>query len=56
MLYSSTDKSLNNGAVVDANSYPSFKVVDSTVVKRIAEEMDALGDPEEERELSSRST
>jgi len=48
MLYSSTDKDLNNGALVDANSYPAFKVVDSTVVKRIAEEMDALGDPEEE--------
>lgn len=56
MLYSSTDKRVNNGATVDANSYPAFKVVDSTVVKRITDEMDSLGDPEEERELPSRST
>lgn len=47
MLYSSTDLPMHD-QVIDANSYPPFKLVDSTIVMRIMEEMDDLGEPEEE--------
>jgi hypothetical protein len=33
---------------VDANSYSAFKVVDSLIVKKITDELEALGEPEEE--------
>jgi hypothetical protein len=39
MLYSSTDLTTEN-QVIDANSYPPFKLVDSTIVTRIIEELD----------------
>lgn len=47
MLYSSTDL-VTRTQVIDANSYPPFKLVDSTIVTRIVEELDELGEPEEE--------
>lgn len=47
MLYSSTDP-VKESRGVDANSYPPFKQVDTTVIKKISDEMDALADPEEE--------
>jgi len=47
MLYSSTDPWRHNLAI-DANSYPPFRVVDYSVVQHIMEEIDALGEPEEE--------
>ncbi|TFK44391.1 transcription factor Tfb4-domain-containing protein [Crucibulum laeve] len=47
MLYASTDPPKEQ-QTIDANSYPPFKLVDSTVVTRIMEELDALGDLEEE--------
>lgn len=39
MLYSSTDLTAENW-VIDADSYPPFKLVDSTIVTRIMEELD----------------
>ncbi|KAF8070625.1 transcription factor Tfb4-domain-containing protein [Lyophyllum atratum] len=51
MLYSSTDSALQS-QIIDANSYPPFKFVDSTIVTRIMEEMDYLGQPEEEAPTS----
>ncbi|KIL65959.1 hypothetical protein M378DRAFT_161605 [Amanita muscaria Koide BX008] len=50
MLYSSTNPA-KNLQVMDSNSYPPFKLVDTTVVTRTAEELDALGDPDEEEPL-----
>jgi hypothetical protein len=47
MLYSSTDLAPEH-QVIDANSYPPFKLVDSTVVTRIMEELDVLGEHEDE--------
>ncbi|KAG6920301.1 hypothetical protein DXG01_005070 [Tephrocybe rancida] len=46
-LYSSTDPA-SETQVIDANSYPPFKLVDSTIVTRIMEELDDLGEPSEE--------
>ncbi|KAG6837497.1 hypothetical protein H0H93_008422 [Arthromyces matolae] len=46
-LYSSTDP-LPKSLPLDSNSYPPFKLVDSTIVTRIMEEFDDLGDPSEE--------
>lgn len=52
MLYSSRDKvdleKENEITSVDANSYSAFKIVDSLVVKRVTDELDALGEPEDE--------
>jgi transcription initiation factor TFIIH subunit 3 len=48
MLYSSTDPSENDGQAIDANSYPPFKVVDFSVIQHIMDEVEALGEPEEE--------
>jgi hypothetical protein len=45
MLYSSTDQTTQN-QVIDANSYPPFKLVDSTIVTRIMEELDEPGEQE----------
>lgn len=39
MLYSSTDPIIHD-QVIDANSYPPFKLVDSTIITRIMEELD----------------
>lgn len=44
MLYSSTDPTQDQ--VIDANSYPPFKLVNSTIVTRITEELDDLGQHE----------
>lgn len=51
MLYSSTETSalVDDAAPLDANSYPPFKTVDTTVLQRITSEMEALGEMEEER-------
>ncbi|PFH53817.1 hypothetical protein AMATHDRAFT_73229 [Amanita thiersii Skay4041] len=51
VLYSSTNPP-NVSQTIDANSYPPFKLVDSTVVLRVAEEMDNLDDPEEEEPIA----
>ncbi|KAF8894042.1 TFIIH subunit Tfb4/p34 [Infundibulicybe gibba] len=45
MLYSSTDP-VPDTIVVEADSYPPFKLVNSTVMRRIVEELDALQDEE----------
>lgn len=47
MLYSSSNPP-EDPPPADANSYPSFKLVDTAVVAHIADELDALGDPDEE--------
>jgi len=47
MLYSSTD-AIANTQFTDANSYLPLKVVDSTIVQRIMDELEALGESEEE--------
>lgn len=51
MLYSSTETlTLADDALpLDANSYPPFKTVDTTVLQRITRELEALGDMKEER-------
>ncbi|KAF8236571.1 Tfb4-domain-containing protein [Tricholoma matsutake] len=41
MLYSSTDLPTDN-QVIDANSYPPFKLVDSTIITRIMKELDNI--------------
>ncbi|KAG6903098.1 hypothetical protein C0995_006285 [Termitomyces sp. Mi166 len=46
-LYSSTDPAPQT-QVIDPNSYPPFKLVDSTIVTRITNELDHLGEPGEE--------
>lgn len=48
MLHSSTDPSKDMDQVIDANSYPPFKVVDSSVIQRTLDEMESLGQPQEE--------
>ena len=49
MLYSST-MSVNEEEVepADANTYRPFKVMDSAIMKNIAAEIEALGEPENE--------
>ncbi|KAF8628909.1 hypothetical protein AX15_003690 [Amanita polypyramis BW_CC] len=51
MLYSSTNPP-KDLPIVDANSYPPFKLVDTTVNSRIAEELDILGDPDKEEPVA----
>ncbi|KAG6885961.1 hypothetical protein C0993_006888, partial [Termitomyces sp. T159_Od127] len=46
-LYSSSDPAPQSQPI-DANSYPPFKLVDSTIVTRIMQELDDLGEPSEE--------
>jgi transcription initiation factor TFIIH subunit 3 len=53
MLYSSTEPLTDDSLPLDANSYLPFKLVDSTVVRRIVDELDAIGKLEEERESLS---
>lgn len=48
MLYSSTELLSDDVPSLDANSYLPFKLVDSTVVQRIMNEFDAIGELEEE--------
>jgi transcription initiation factor TFIIH subunit 3 len=48
MLYSSANAIADDAQVADPNYYPPFRAVDTTVVRRIMEELDALGDPDEE--------
>ncbi|KAN0090851.1 TFIIH subunit Tfb4/p34 [Tylopilus felleus] len=50
MLYSSAETStlVDDASLLDANSYPPFKTVDTTVIQRIRREMEALGEMEEE--------
>lgn len=47
MLYSST---LHNPELqsIDSNSYAPFKLVDSTIINRISDELDAIDNSEEE--------
>ena len=47
MLYSSSNPP-KDPPPADANSHPSFKLVDTAVVAHIADELDALGVPDEE--------
>jgi len=49
MLYSSTEAVTEDVPSLDANSYLPFKLVDSTVVRKIMDELDAIGELEEER-------
>ncbi|KAG2088168.1 TFIIH subunit Tfb4/p34, partial [Suillus discolor] len=48
LLYSSTELLSDDVPSLDANSYLPFKLVDSTVVQRIMNEFDAIGELEEE--------
>ncbi|KIK76201.1 hypothetical protein PAXRUDRAFT_835431 [Paxillus rubicundulus Ve08.2h10] len=48
MLYSSTEPLVDDVPAPDANSYPPFKTVDSTVLQCITRELDAIGELEEE--------
>ncbi|KAF8556130.1 transcription factor Tfb4 [Imleria badia] len=50
MLYSSTETStlVDDAVPLDANSYPPFKTVDTSVLQRIKSELEALGEMEEE--------
>lgn len=47
MLYSTTDY-VDIGQAMDANTYPPFKAVDTSVTQKIRDEIDALGEPDEE--------
>lgn len=51
MLYSSTETPalVDDAPSLDANSYPPFKTVDTTVLQRITHELEALGEMKEER-------
>lgn len=51
MLYCSTETSTlaDDPLPLDANSYPSFKTVDTTVLQQITCELESLGEMEEER-------
>jgi len=48
LLYSTSTVVLDDAQINDPNAYPLFKVVDSTIVQRIMDELDALGEPEHE--------
>lgn len=51
MLYSSMESLTlaDDALLLDANSYPPFKTVDTTVLQQITLELEALSDVEEER-------
>jgi len=49
MLYASTESLVDEPPPLDANSFPPFKVVDTTVLQRITRELDVIGKLEEER-------
>jgi hypothetical protein len=56
LLYSSSDVTPDGTSEpADANIYLPFKSLDTTLTKRIVEELDALPDFDEERELNSYS-
>ena len=55
MLYSSTDLTTEN-QVIDADSYPPFKLVNSTIVTRIMEELDENEQGNSEALVASCST
>ncbi|KAF7983785.1 hypothetical protein HWV62_19003 [Athelia sp. TMB] len=48
MLYSTTDDVDLQNQVMDANTYPPFKAVDTSVTQKILQEIEALGEPETE--------
>lgn len=48
MLYSSIDQESDATMQMDSNSYLAFKVVDSVIVQKIRDELDALMADEEE--------
>lgn len=48
MLYASTESLVDEPPPLDANSFPPFKVVDTTVLQRITRELDVIGKLEEE--------
>jgi len=48
MLYSSADPPIDGVPAPNANSYPPFNVVDSTVVQKITDELNTLGESDEE--------
>ncbi|KDQ57833.1 hypothetical protein JAAARDRAFT_130607 [Jaapia argillacea MUCL 33604] len=52
MLYASTETGSESTELADSNTYLPFKLVDATVVERIMDELDALGDPEEEEPIA----
>lgn len=47
MLYSTTDY-VDIGQAMDANTYPPFKAVDTSVTQKIRDEIDALDGVDEE--------
>lgn len=49
MLYASTESLVDEPPPLDANSFPPFNVVDTTVLQRITRELDDIGKLEEER-------
>lgn len=51
MLYSSTETVTlaDDAHPLDANSYPPFQTVDTTVLQQITRELEALGEFEQER-------
>ena len=52
MLYSSTmEVAEADSEPADANTYRPFKLMDSLIMKSIAREIDALGEPETEGTL-----
>ena len=52
MLYASTENyQEENVESADANTYRPFKVLDSIIMKSIQDQVDALGEPEEEGTL-----
>ena len=48
MFYSSTGAYKEDAIQADANTYRPFKVLDSIVMKHIQDQVEALGEPEEE--------
>lgn len=50
MFYASEQDQDSADTVADSNTYRPFKTIDSTVVTRILDEVQALGQPDEEGE------
>lgn len=49
MLYASTEPFTGEPPSLDANSYPPFRMVDTTILQRISHEFNAMSDLAEER-------
>lgn len=49
MLYATTESLVDEPPPLDANSFPPFKVVDTTLLQCITRELDAIGKLEDER-------